>query len=100
MPDPWPHTSVPGKHRANKNSSIFSGLGTTELFQIASYSERILLPKGQILFREGDPVIGFHIVFKGCIKAYRIDEAGREQVIRNFAKRVAPWMTLLGATSR
>lgn len=67
--------------QALQNSSIFSGLGTTELFQIASYSERILLPKGEILFREGDPVIGFYIVLKGCIKAYRINEAGREQVI-------------------
>lgn len=67
--------------QALQNSSIFSGLDSTELFQIASYSERILLPKGQILFREGDPVIGFYIVLRGCIKAYRISEAGREQVI-------------------
>ena len=67
--------------QALQNSSIFSGLGATELFQIASYSQRIPLAKDQILFHEGDPVIGFYLVLKGCIKAYRINEAGREQVI-------------------
>lgn len=62
-------------------SSIFSGLGMPELLQIAGYSERMILKTNQILFREGDPVIGFYIVIRGCIKAYRINEAGREQVI-------------------
>jgi CRP/FNR family transcriptional regulator len=62
-------------------SSIFSGLGANELCQIAGYCERIPLAKDEILFREGDPVIGFYIVLKGCIKAYRIGEGGKEQVI-------------------
>lgn len=61
--------------------SIFSGLGANELRQIAGYCERIPLAKDEILFREGDPVIGFYIVLKGCIKAYRINEAAKEQVI-------------------
>ncbi len=61
--------------------SIFSGLGANELCQIAGYCERIPLAKDEILFHEGDPVIGFYIVLKGCIKAYRINEAGKEQVI-------------------
>ena len=67
--------------QALQHSSIFSGLGVTELSQIASYSQRIPLAKDQILFHEGDPVVGFYIVLRGCIKAYRINEAGREQVI-------------------
>ena len=67
--------------QALQRTSIFSGLGAVELRQIAGYSERVTLAKDEILFREGDPVIGFYIVLKGCIKAYRINEAGREQVI-------------------
>jgi CRP/FNR family transcriptional regulator len=64
-----------------RRSSIFSGLGSNDLLQIAGYSERIPLAKNQILFREGDAVVGFYVVIKGSIKAYRISGAGREQVI-------------------
>lgn len=64
-----------------RNSSIFSGLEAGELLQIAAYSVRVSLAKNQILFREGDAVIGFYVVIKGAIKAYRINGAGREQVI-------------------
>jgi CRP-like cAMP-binding protein len=66
---------------ALRQSSIFSGLGEADLAEIASYSERKTLAKGEILFREGDPVSGFYVVLKGLIKAYRVDEGGREQVI-------------------
>lgn len=64
-----------------RGSSIFSGLGMGELLQIAGYSERIVMKRNQLLFREGDPVIGFYVVIRGAIKAYRLNEAGREQVI-------------------
>ena len=66
---------------ALRRSSIFSGLSEADLAEIAGYSERRALAKGEILFREGDPVSGFYVVLKGLIKAYRVDEAGREQVI-------------------
>lgn len=66
---------------ALRQTSIFSGLSEADLAEIAGYSERQTLAKGEILFREGDPVSGFYVVLKGLIKAYRVDEAGREQVI-------------------
>ena len=66
---------------ALRQTSIFSGLAEADLAEIAGYSERVPLAKGEILFREGDPVSGFYVVLKGHIKAYRVDEAGREQVI-------------------
>lgn len=64
-----------------QRTSIFSGLSESELLQVAGYSERVGLKKNEVLFREGDPVIGFYVVLKGAIKAYRINEAGKEQVI-------------------
>lgn len=64
-----------------RGCSIFSGLGESDLLQIAGYSERILLDKGELLFREGDPVLGFYVVLRGTIQAYRMDGGGREQVI-------------------
>lgn len=66
---------------ALRQTAIFGGLPEADLLQIAGYSERQTLKKGEILFREGEPVIGFYVVIKGLIKAYRVDEAGREQVI-------------------
>jgi len=66
---------------ALRQTSIFSGLSDADLSEIAGYSERRPLAKGEILFREGDPVSGFYVVLKGLIKAYRVDEGGREQVI-------------------
>jgi CRP-like cAMP-binding protein len=67
--------------QALQSTSIFSGLGLAELHQIAGYCERVKLAKDQILFKEGDPVIGFYVVLSGCIKAYRLNESGKEQVI-------------------
>lgn len=66
---------------ALRQTSIFSGLPDGDLLQIAGYSERRPLAKGEILFEEGQPVAGFYVVLKGLIKAYRVDETGREQVI-------------------
>lgn len=67
-------------------TSIFAGLSESDLLQIAGYSERRSLSKGEILFEEGQPVTGFYVVLKGLIKAYRVDESGREQVIHLIAE--------------
>jgi CRP-like cAMP-binding protein len=66
---------------ALRQASIFNGLSESDLLQIAGYSERRSLAKDEILFEEGQPVTGFYVVLKGLIKAYRVDESGREQVI-------------------
>jgi CRP/FNR family transcriptional regulator len=49
--------------------------------RIAGYASRQALAKNEILFEEGAEVRGFYIVTKGLIKAYRIGESGREQLI-------------------
>lgn len=66
---------------ALRGTAIFEGLSEADLLQIAGYSEPRVLAKDEILFEEGQPVTGFYVVLKGLIKAYRVDEAGREQVI-------------------
>lgn len=66
---------------ALRQTSVFNGLAETDLLQIAGYSERRVLKKDEILFEEGQPVTGFYVVLKGLIKAYRINDSGREQVI-------------------
>jgi len=66
---------------ALRQTSIFNGLSEADVLLIAGYSERRSLEKDEILFEEGQPVTGFYLVLKGLIKAYRVDETGREQVI-------------------
>lgn len=66
---------------ALQRAAIFKGLPEEEIIKIARYATRQSLAKGEILFEEGGKVRGFYIVTKGVIKAYRIGENGREQLI-------------------
>lgn len=60
---------------------IFKGLPEDDLRRIAGYARPRSLDKNEILFHEGGKVEGFYIVVRGLIKAYRIGEGGREQLI-------------------
>lgn len=60
---------------------IFNGLPEDDLLRIAGYARLRSLDKGEILFYEGGKVEGFYVVVCGLIKAYRIGEGGREQLI-------------------
>lgn len=62
-------------------ATIFRGLSEDDLSRIASYSSRRSLRKDEILFEEGAPAEGFYVVTRGVIRAYRIGEGGREQLI-------------------
>ena len=64
-----------------RRTAIFGGLAEEEVSKIAEYAQRQSLEKDAILFKEGEAVRGFFILTKGLIKAYRIGENGREQVI-------------------
>lgn len=48
----------------------------------------IKLKKGEILFREGDPVTGIYFVFSGNLKVYKQWDADKELIIR-FARNGA-----------
>ena len=66
---------------ALQQATIFNGLPEEVLLRIAGYSSVRKLKKHDILFREGEKVVGFFIVTKGIIEAFRADESGREQLI-------------------
>lgn len=42
------------------------------------------LKKGDYLFREGQPWVGFYVVQRGAINIHRVNAAGKEQVIHIF----------------
>ncbi len=64
-----------------RRAAIFEGLCDAELSRIADYSREISMPKGGIIFREGDPVTAFFIVSRGVVEAYRTGPGGDERLI-------------------
>lgn len=63
---------------------LFSGLSPEDLATIASFSRLRTLSKDETLFREGEASIGFYLVQSGAISVYRVNPAGKEQVIHVF----------------
>jgi CRP/FNR family transcriptional regulator, dissimilatory nitrate respiration regulator len=74
---------------------LFSGLSPTdsEALQRASHLRRF--PTGTRIFNEGEPARGFYLVASGCVKVYKVNPRGQEQVIgvmsagQTFAEAVA-----------
>ena len=65
-------------------SQIFEGLRPPEITEISSFSRVINLDKGETLFREGEPCEGFFVVQRGAIIIYRVNAAGKAQIIHVF----------------
>ena len=63
---------------------LFSELGEVDLHNIALCSEVRSIPKRTYLFHEGDSPAGFFVIGKGAVNVHRLDEEGRETVIRVF----------------
>lgn len=52
---------------------------------IAAHKKNSVLKKGQVIFREGDPVVGIYFVFSGKIKVHKRWDDDKELIVR-FAK--------------
>lgn len=65
-------------------SRPFSELGEVDLQNIALCSEIRNARKHTYLFHEGDSPPGFYVIARGAVNVHRLDEAGRETVIRIF----------------
>lgn len=63
---------------------LFSGLPGEDVDRIAAITVLKLLEKGDYLFREGQPSVGFYVVQHGSINVHRVSAGGREQVIHVF----------------
>jgi CRP/FNR family transcriptional regulator len=67
-----------------RSCQIFTGLPQPDLENIAAITVVKSLEKGEYLFREGDPAIGFYVIQRGAINVHRVTAAGKEQVIHVF----------------
>jgi len=55
---------------------------------IAAHKKNFKVKKGEIIFKEGDPVTGIYFVFSGSVKVYKKWDEGKELIIR-FAREGA-----------
>ncbi len=67
-----------------RSASIFTGLPEEDLRKIAACAVTKTLAKGEYLFMEREPALGFYVVRKGIINVHRVASDGREQVIHLF----------------
>src|SRR5699024_7902154 len=61
---------------------LFEGLSVQALDQIAAATTQVRSGRGSILFRQGDPCVGFHHVVYGRIKLTLRSPVGDEKVVR------------------
>src|SRR5690349_1141244 len=69
---------------ALRGCQLFAGLPPHDLENIAAITVIKTLSKGDYLFHEGDPAIGFYIVQRGSVNVHRVTATGKEQIIHIF----------------
>ncbi len=60
---------------------LFSGLSQVEIQQLAARTLRKLFSGGELLFSEGEPCKGLHIIAFGKVRIFKTSLSGREQVL-------------------
>lgn len=63
------------------NLALFHELGTEDLDRIAMGTTELRIQKGRILFRRGEPCVGFHVIVYGRVKLGFVSPQGTEKVI-------------------
>jgi CRP/FNR family transcriptional regulator, dissimilatory nitrate respiration regulator len=66
---------------ALKNVFIFSELSIEDLEEISRFSRFKKYSKGDIIFFDTEPYLGFCVVIEGMVKIYKISKDGREHII-------------------
>ncbi len=64
-----------------RNVNMFSVLNDKELDKIFSLSSVKKFSKGEMIFFDSEPYLGFYVVLEGSIKIFKIAGDGRERII-------------------
>lgn len=64
-----------------ESTALLSSLSHEELQTLAARTVRKLFSAGELLFSEGEPCNGLHIIAKGKIRIFKTSVNGREQVL-------------------
>lgn len=62
-------------------TQLLASLSSSELQQLAARTVRKLFRAGELLFSEGEPCNGLHIVARGRVRIFKTSMSGREQVL-------------------
>ena len=66
---------------ALEKTALLSGLSQPELRLLAARTVRKLFSAGELLFSEGEPCAGLHIIVRGKVRIFKTSMNGREQVL-------------------
>jgi CRP/FNR family transcriptional regulator len=69
------------KFKTLRSNPYFDELSETFLKEIASHTQLRQYERGEILFWEGDPAAGLHIIKSGSVKLYRVSPQGRQYIV-------------------
>jgi CRP/FNR family transcriptional regulator len=64
-----------------EKTALLSSLSQPELQMLASRTVRKLFSAGELLFSEGEPCSGLHIIARGKVRIFKTSASGREQVL-------------------
>jgi CRP/FNR family transcriptional regulator len=74
--------SLDRKLKTLRSNPYFDDLPAAILVEIAEHMQLRSSERGEILFWEGDPCAGLHIIEEGSVKLYRISPQGRQYIVR------------------
>jgi CRP/FNR family transcriptional regulator len=66
------------------DTPLFGGLSGEQLSHIRGISQEKTYKRGEALFWEGDPGIGFYVVIGGKVKVYKTSSEGKEQILHIY----------------
>jgi CRP-like cAMP-binding protein len=64
-----------------EKTALLSSLSAPELHLLAARTVRKLFNTGELLFSEGEPCNGLHIIARGKVRIFKTSMSGREQVL-------------------
>lgn len=66
------------------SSSFFNGLSLDHIDHLSAIAIEKNYSRGQTIFFEGDPGVGFYMVWDGKVKIYKVSPAGKEHILHIF----------------
>jgi CRP-like cAMP-binding protein len=66
------------------HAPLFGGLSREELTRIGSIAQQKFYERGQAIFWDGDPGVGFYMVADGKVKIYKTSTDGKEQILHIY----------------
>jgi CRP/FNR family transcriptional regulator, dissimilatory nitrate respiration regulator len=66
------------------NTPLFGGLSAEQLSHINGIAQEKSYKRGEAIFWEGDPGIGFYVVAGGKVKVYKTSAEGKEQILHIY----------------